>query len=52
MTKIKYRNFISRVAEPNLCGWLAVGLLAAFHYVHSYALYRGFPVPKPATKAP
>jgi len=27
MTKIKYRNFISRVAEPNLCGWLAVGFL-------------------------
>ena len=27
------------------CGWLAVGLLGAFHYVHSYAIYRGFPVP-------
>jgi S-formylglutathione hydrolase FrmB len=27
------------------CGWLAVGLLGAYHYVHAYAIYRGFPVP-------
>jgi enterochelin esterase-like enzyme len=28
------------------CVWLAVGLFGAFHYVHAYAIYRGFPVPK------
>jgi enterochelin esterase-like enzyme len=34
------------VAGAAACTWLAVGLIAAFHYVHSYAVYRGFPVPK------
>src|SRR5215212_5525907 len=28
------------------CGWLAVGLAGASHYVHAYAVYRGFPVPR------
>ena len=27
------------------CSWVAAGLFGAFHYVHAYALYRGFPVP-------
>jgi enterochelin esterase-like enzyme len=27
------------------CAWLAVGFLGAYHYVHAYAIYRGFPVP-------
>ena len=28
------------------CAWLAAGLLAAFHYVQSYVVYRGFSVPR------
>lgn len=32
-----------------VAGWLAVGLLAAFTYVHRYIVYRGFPTPTTPT---
>jgi putative tributyrin esterase len=33
------------LAAPLAVAWLAAGLVAAYGYVHRYALYRGFPAP-------
>jgi enterochelin esterase-like enzyme len=48
LSRTPARRLSARRAVVGLlaCGWLAVGLLGAFHYVHYYAVYRGFPVPK------
>jgi enterochelin esterase-like enzyme len=46
MTRLLRLSRRRAIAGVVACAWLAVGFAGAFHYVHAYAIYRGFPVPE------